>query len=74
MDGLSDQLGDPSLLKDYKTEPPTAAEAVQIIDRLLRLPQRYGGAELRYPHDARYDGLGAEGSHPSPSWHVLDTC
>ena len=37
-------------------------------------PQRYGGAELRYPHDARYDGLGAEGSHPPPSWHFLDTC
>jgi len=62
--------GDLSLLKDYQTEPPTAAEAIQIIDRLLRLPQRYGGAELRYPHDARYDGLGAEGGYPPPSWRV----
>jgi hypothetical protein len=59
--------GDPTLLEAAE---PTPAEAVQIIDRLLRLPMRYGGAELRSPHDERYANLGREAGYPPPSWRV----
>lgn len=59
--------GDPTLLEPTE---PTAAEALQIIDRLLRLPSRYGGAELRSPPDARYGALGREAGYPPPSWRV----
>lgn len=49
---------------------PTAAEELQIIDRMLRRPQRQGGAELHYPPRPELSHLGREAGFPPPSWRV----
>jgi hypothetical protein len=63
--------GNPLLLRQLA---PTAAEALQIVDRLLRLPRRLGGAELTYPPPKHHAPIHrrdeAKVGFPPPSWRV----
>ena len=60
--------GSPDLLVADST--PTTAEALQIVDRALRLPRRLGGAELRHPADLNDEHKGFDDGFPPPSWQV----